>query len=276
MFAWVYSQHNMAAMCFAVHLPFVSARRSDWSLACHKRPRSPAFPCRTSPPLRVRHQNSPSRMASVPATTSVIVIGAGPAGYFAAITAARATADTPGCSVTVLEATRTVLHKVRISGGGRCNCTNAAGAESFALGYPPGRGRREMLSPLSSWSAEDTRAWFEAEGVPLKVEPSGKVFPVSDSSESIAAALERAAREAGVVVKTGVRVERVSRRAADTGFLVRVKGGAELECDAAVIATGSSREGHRWAEQLGHTVVEPVPSLFTFKVKDRRLEGLAG
>lgn len=214
-------------------------------------------------------------MTSTPARTSVVVVGAGPAGYFAAITAARATADAPGCSVTILEATRAVLHKVRISGGGRCNCTNAATADTFALGYPLGRGRREMLSPLARWSAEDTRAWFEAEGVPLKVEPSGKVFPVSDDAESIVAALERAAREAGVIVKTGVRVEQVAR-GADGGFSVCVKGGRKFKCDAAVIATGSSREGHRWAEQLGHTVVQPVPSLFTFKVKDTRLEGLAG
>jgi predicted Rossmann fold flavoprotein len=182
--------------------------------------------------------------------------------------------------VTVLEATRTVLHKVRISGGGRCNCTNAAPRESFALGYPEGRGRREMLSPLAAWSADDTCAWFEAEGVPLKVEATGKVFPVSDSSESIVAALERAARKAGVIVRTSARVERVSKRGGDggggRGFCVHLKGGQDLSCDIACIATGSSREGHTWAEQLGHAVVEPVPSLFTFKVRDERLAGLAG
>lgn len=206
----------------------------------------------------------------------MIVIGAGPAGYFTAITAARATADTPGCSVTILEATKSVLHKVRISGGGRCNCTNGAPSDSFALGYPLGRGRREMLSPLAAWSAEDTRAWFEAEGVPLKVEATGKVFPVSNSSESIISALERAAQNAGVVVRTGVRVERLAKAEDGRGFLVYLKGGQERACDVACIATGSSSDGHRWAEQLGHTIVEKVPSLFTFKVKDSRLEGLAG
>jgi HI0933-like protein len=264
-----------AALCFAA--PALPAHRAANLVA----PRADA---RTPPPRRVGRR--PHSCSAAPRTASlrpgggerasVVVIGAGPAGYFTAITVARATRHLPGCSVTILEATRKVLQKVRISGGGRCNCTNAAAADTFAAGYPVGRGRTEMLSPLAGWSAADTRAWFEAEGVPLKVEPSGKVFPVSDSSESIVAALERAASEAGVAVRTGVRVDGLARREGGDGFRVRVRDGRDCECDLVCVATGSSRDGHAWAKQLGHEIVEPVPSLFTFKVRDERLDGLAG
>jgi predicted flavoprotein YhiN len=154
-------------------------------------------------------------------------------------------------------------------------------ARAFAAAaYPPGRGRRELVGPLSAWSAEDTRAWFEKEGVPLKVEPSGKVFPVSDDSASIVDALIRAARDAGVTVRTNARVVDVVQRsdAEGGGFSVSVKGERGLRlCDCVCFSTGSSRVAHQWAARLGHKLIAPVPSLFTFKVKgDQRLEGLAG
>lgn len=115
--------------------------------------------------------------------------------------------------------------------------------------------------------------------MPLKVEPTGKVFPVSDSSESIVRALKAAASDAGVVVRQGVRVsgiENRSRSGADGGFLIYVKGGECIVSDIVCVATGASREAHRWLEALGHEIVPPVPSLFTFNVRDKRLDGLQG
>lgn len=131
-----------------------------------------------------------------------------------------------------------------------------------------------MLSPLAAFSAEDMRRWLEDEGVALKVEATGKVFPVSDDSGSVVKALEDAARKAGVRVEMNVRVRGVGVEEDDFG--VEVKGGGVRKADVVVIATGGSKEGLRWAEALGHEVVDPLPSLFTFRVRDKRLEGLAG
>lgn len=122
-------------------------------------------------------------------------------------------------------------------------------------------------------------AWFEAEGVPLKVEPSGKVFPDSDSSESIVRALKDAARDAGVVVRQGARVTNIERTYVDDDaprFVVNIKGSDPIASHVVCVATGASREAHRWMETLGHEVVPPVPSLFTFNVRDPRLDGLQG
>lgn len=224
--------------------------------------------------------------------SSAIVVGGGPAGFFAAIHFALTARHlgTVSPKVTILEATRHVLQKVRISGGGRCNVTNAVHRDNprlFALNYPPGRGRREMVSPLHAWSAQDTINWFEDQGVSLKVEPSGKVFPVSDSSADIIDALVNAARTVGVCVESRKRVtavklvhpdkESVSRETA-ARFAVAVNGeSVERFCEAVCICTGSAWMAHDWALALNHSLVPLVPSLFTFKVKDDpRLTGLAG
>mmetsp|Transcript_11867 Transcript_11867/g.35362 ORF Transcript_11867/g.35362 Transcript_11867/m.35362 type:complete len:429 (-) Transcript_11867:32-1318(-) len=200
----------------------------------------------------------------------VVVVGGGASGYFAAISAARRGAD-----VTILEATRKPLKKVLASGGGRCNVMHdpTMAVADVVERYP--RGRRELRGPFSSvFGPADCRAWFEAEGVALKTEADGRVFPTTDDSSTVAGALEAAAKRAGVRVRTGAAALGVE--AAGDGFAVAVKGGDAVAADAVVLSTGSSRAGYALAKALGHTPVAPFPSLFSFRVADAAIAGLAG
>src|SRR5580698_4624925 len=125
----------------------------------------------------------------------VVIVGGGAAGFFAAIAAAEL-----GAAVTVLEKTSRFLEKVRISGGGRCNVTHACfDQRDFATRYP--RGERALLGPFQKFSARDTVAWFETRGVKLKIEADGRMFPVTDSSQTIMDCLMNAARDAGVMLR---------------------------------------------------------------------------
>jgi len=199
----------------------------------------------------------------------VIVAGGGAAGYFAAIACAR---SNPGARVTICEAAARPLAKVRISGGGRCNLTNACTDPALLVrSYP--RGGRELRGPLHRWGPRETMDWFAAEGVALEARADGKVFPAQGDSSEVIGCLERAAAKAGVAVRT-----RCGVRAARPGFSVELAMGETLECDRLLVATGGGREGAGLgiAAQFGHAIEPPVPSLFTFRVADPRIEGLAG
>lgn len=200
-------------------------------------------------------------------SSSVVVVGGGAAGYFAAIAAAEA-----GASVTLLERGRAVLAKVKISGGGRCNVTNACFEPKQLIHHYP-RGGRELLGPFHHFQPRDTMAWFRGRGVDLKIEPDGRVFPTSDQSQTIIDALSCAAHKAGVCLKTGAASLELERD--PDGFRVK-QGEALWRGDRLILATGSGAQGYAWARQFGHSIVPPVPSLFTFTVNDARLKGLAG
>jgi len=203
----------------------------------------------------------------------VAVIGGGAAGYFSAIAATEAN---PDCSVILYEATNKPLAKVLISGGGRCNVThNCFDSAVLVQNYP--RGSKELRGPFSRFAVEDTISWFAAQGVKLKAEADGRMFPITDSSQTIANALKEAAKRGGVIVRSGVKVTGVAARSeGEQRFLVSCsKGEGGLFSDI-ILATGGSRQGFELARALGHTIVAPVPSLFTFKVADKRLEELAG
>jgi len=201
----------------------------------------------------------------------VVVVGGGASGYFAAVSARRHGA----ADVLLIEATRKPLKKVLASGGGRCNVLHdpSLPVADFVERYP--RGRRELRGPYSKlFGPEDAKRWFEAEGVALKTEADGRVFPTTDSSETIAAALRDAARTAGVRTKEGVAVTGVS---VENGrFAVATKDSSSEAADAVIIATGSAPAGYGLATALGHTVEAPCPSLFSFRVQSPVLEGLAG
>jgi len=142
---------------------------------------------------------------------TVVVVGGGPAGFMAAIQAARAAEDVGSrIHVIVLEATSKVLGKVKISGGGRCNVLHdeTKGARVISDGYP--RGRRELLGALSRFGPTETANWFRSEGVTLKTEADGRMFPITDSSQTIIDALEGAASRAGVEVRTLTRVDELA------------------------------------------------------------------
>jgi len=214
----------------------------------------------------------------------IIVIGGGPAGFFGAIAARE---KDPSRPVVLLEKNSAVLAKVKVSGGGRCNVTHACFTpRDLASNYP--RGQKELIGPFSKWGPTETVAWFAERGVELKSEPDGRMFPVTDSSGTIVDCLMGAARTAGVEVRTSCPVEAVIPVTSGTGFTVRLAGGESLTCEKLLLATGgrtssksgpggtSVADGYSLAQILGHTIVEPVPSLFTFRIDDPLLAGLAG
>ena len=208
--------------------------------------------------------------------SDVLVIGGGAAGHLAAITCAR---NAPSnVAINLLEGSPRLLSKVRISGGGRCNVTSAAHGNDireFAEQYP--RGNREMLAVLSSFGPQQACQFFEDEGVALKTEPGGKVFPVSDSSETVIAALTNACRKGGVHTYTNTRVKELHRMEGNfVSYEANVGNNRRFTADYVVIATGSAALAHQWAEVLGHKIIPTVPSLFTFGINDPRLNGLAG
>lgn len=200
----------------------------------------------------------------------LVVLGGGPAGFFGAIRAAQLA---PDARVLLLEATASPLQKVRISGGGRCNLTHRQFDPAVLVTRYP-RGGKELRGVLSKFGPRETMAWFEARGVALKAEVDGRVFPASDDSATIVDALRRAAADAGVEVAL-----QDTLRAAEPsphGLGLTRKDGSRLEARALLLASGSNPRGLALARGLGHTIVPGVPSLFTFEVKDARLEGLAG
>jgi len=201
---------------------------------------------------------------------NIVIIGGGAAGFFAAITAAEAN---PAAQVTILERGKSVLQKVKISGGGRCNVTHACfDARELAQHYP--RGSRELLGPFLRFGPQDTVDWFERRGVRLKTEADGRMFPVTDDSQTIVSCLWDAAKKAGVQIRLGVRVEQLELRAG--AWRVHVAGREVVAADRVLVASGSSQAIWDMLAGLGLKIVPPTPSLFTFNIKDARLEGLAG
>ena len=206
---------------------------------------------------------------------NVIVIGGGAAGFFGAIASAEAN---PELKVTLIEAGSKPLAKVRISGGGRCNVTHHCFEPARLVeNYP--RGGKALRGAFSRFQPQDTVAWYESRGVKLKTEGDGRMFPVTDSSETIVHCLMAAADRAGVDLRTGVGVKTV-KQYVDANeasyFQVELKNERVLKCDRLLIATGSNPLGYRWAKNLGHQIEPAVPSLFTFNLRDPRLQSLAG
>ncbi|HEY9652488.1 MAG TPA: NAD(P)/FAD-dependent oxidoreductase [Coleofasciculaceae cyanobacterium] len=205
---------------------------------------------------------------------NVVVIGGGAAGFFGAITCAT---THPSTQVTLLEAGRHPLSKVRISGGGRCNVTHACFEPALLVqNYP--RGSKALRGAFSRFQPKDTVAWFQSYGVQLKTEADGRMFPVTHNSETIVNCLIEAAEDAGVILRTGAAVKSIRQQSCGAGqeFEVELKTGEVIKCDRVLLATGSNPQGHRWAKELGHRIESPVPSLFTFNIPDSRLQDLAG
>ena len=207
-------------------------------------------------------------------TLRILIVGGGAAGFFAAIHAAEAA---PGARVCLYEATAHPLAKVRVSGGGRCNVTHACPEpRELVKRYP--RGGRELLGPFTRFGPRDTIAWFEARGVTLKTEADGRMFPDTDDSATIIAALRTAADRAGVRLFTSMGVRSLARAAGGVGFDVIFTDDSAATFDRVLLATGGNKgsAGLAIAAALGHAIEPPVPSLFTFHIADPRLVGLEG
>ena len=203
----------------------------------------------------------------------IAIVGGGAAGFFAAITCAEVR---PGAEIFILEKTSQFLSKVKISGGGRCNVTHAGfDVREFVTHYP--RGGRALIAPFQQFQAADTVAWFERRGVKLKTEADGRMFPTTDSSQTIIDCLINAAMTAGIKLKANCGVEAAVKKSGG-GFELKLAGGEILNCAKLLLATGGCRTPAlgQLAVSLGHTLELPVPSLFTFHIETPWLRELAG
>ncbi len=198
-----------------------------------------------------------------------IVVGGGAAGFFAALTARAAN---PEKSIYILERTGQFLGKVKISGGGRCNVTHACFEPRELVKYYP-RGSKALLGPFTRFGPRDTVAWFAERGVELKTEGDGRMFPVTDSSQTIIQCLVEEAKCLGVELCTGFGVKAIERSA--HGFVLATES-ETFQCEKLLLATGSHPQGHAWAQRMGHTIVSAVPSLFTFNIPSSSLLDLSG
>ncbi|MDP0492086.1 MAG: NAD(P)/FAD-dependent oxidoreductase [Verrucomicrobiota bacterium JB023] len=202
---------------------------------------------------------------------SLIVIGGGAAGFFGAIAAAEQGVK----DILILEKTRDVLTKVRISGGGRCNVTHDCPApRDLVKNYP--RGHRSLHGPFSRFNATDTIAWFDEHGVSLKTEPDGRMFPATNTSETIVQCLCHTARELGIQWQTRTGVTGLEKF--EKHFAVHLADGQIITARRVLVATGGlrSREAQLAVQEAEHEFTKPVPSLFTFHIDDARLAGLSG
>lgn len=205
----------------------------------------------------------------------LVVVGGGAAGFFSAITCA----EKSGKSVLILEKTSHLLQKVKISGGGRCNVTHHCfEPRELSTNYP--RGEKSLIGPFHRFGAADTVDWFTSRGVSLKTESDGRMFPDTDNSQTIIDTLLGAANAAGVIIRTSEGVTAIEQN--DLGetvaFKIDTDSGNSYTAANVLLATGGTRlaAGAKLAASLGHQLQPPTPSLFTFKIEDPRIEGLAG
>jgi len=201
---------------------------------------------------------------------NIIVVGAGAAGYFASINCAE---NNPKSRVLLLEGSQKPLVKVAVSGGGRCNVTHHCfDPVELVKKYP--RGYRELRGPFTRFQPSDTIEWFRKREVLLKVEEDGRMFPVTDSSQTIIDCLEREAQKNNVQLELVVKIKKI--KVTGQGFELSTQTNKVYHSNKLVMATGSSRSGMELVQSLGHRIKTCVPSLFTFKVQDPRLSDLQG
>lgn len=199
----------------------------------------------------------------------VIIIGGGAAGFFTAINAAE---NNPKLKIIILERGKEVLTKVKVSGGGRCNVTHAEFLpKELTQNYP--RGEKELLGPFHSFMTGDTIEWFEKRGVALKIEADGRMFPVSDSSQTIIDCFLLEAKRLGVKILLNQSVKEIQKE--ENRFTINTTTDT-FSAEKIVVATGSNPKIWKLLEDLGHTIVPAVPSLFTFNIKDSRIIDLPG
>ncbi|WP_400070726.1 NAD(P)/FAD-dependent oxidoreductase [Zobellia russellii] len=201
----------------------------------------------------------------------VIVIGGGAAGFYTAIHIAEAK---PHLKIAILERGKDVLGKVKVSGGGRCNVTHAEfDPRELTKNYP--RGEKELIGPFHTYCSGDTIAFFEERGITLKIESDGRMFPESDSSQTIIDCFLNETNRLGVKILKHSAVSKIEKREDKEGFkITTIKH--SYECEKLVVATGSNPKVWKLLENMSHTIVPAVPSLFTFNCKDERIAGIPG
>ena len=197
----------------------------------------------------------------------VIIIGGGASGFFTA-----ANIDTKLYDVTILEQNSDVLQKVKISGGGRCNVSHACFDPRELVQFYP-RGNKELLSVFTKFQPGDTMNWYEEHGVALKIEDDNRIFPESNSSQSIIDCLVNECRKKNVKILTKQTVTEILPQ--ENGYKIHTTD-QNYFADYVVFSTGSSPKAFKMLEKLGHQIIVPVPSLFTFNIKNEILKDLMG
>ena len=196
-------------------------------------------------------------------------MGGGAAGFFTAINLAE---NNPELKIVILERSSEVLTKVKISGGGRCNLTHAEFIpKELTQNYP--RGKKELLGPFHTFMTGDTIEWFEKRGVPLKIEEDGRMFPESNSSQTIIDCFINETNRLGIDILKNHSVKKIKKE--NESWEITTENG-EFISDNLVIATGSNAKVWNLIDGLGHTIIPPVPSLFTFNIQDSRIKNLPG
>jgi predicted Rossmann fold flavoprotein len=203
----------------------------------------------------------------------IIIVGGGAAGFFTAINIVE---KNPKLKVAILERGAEVLQKVRISGGGRCNVTHACFEPNELVKFYP-RGEKELRGPFHQFCSGDTIEWFEKHGVELKIEADGRMFPVSNSSQTIIDCFLKATQKLGIAVLTGQSVQSIFNPEVSGENLWKIETQSEnYLTEKLILATGSNPKVWEMLQNFGHAVVSPVPSLFTFNIKDSRIKELPG
>ena len=199
----------------------------------------------------------------------IIIVGGGAAGFFTAINIVE---KNPKLKVAILERGSEVLSKVRISGGGRCNVTHACFEPNELVKFYP-RGEKELRGPFHQFGSGDTIEWFSNHGVALKIEDDGRMFPVSNSSQTIIDCFLQATQKLGIAVLMGQSVQSIFKK--DNFWKVETQSETYI-AEKLILATGSNPKIWEMMQTFGHAIVSPVPSLFTFNIKDARITGLSG
>jgi predicted Rossmann fold flavoprotein len=199
----------------------------------------------------------------------IIIVGGGAAGFFTAINIVENNAK---LKVAILERGKTVLEKVRISGGGRCNVTHACFVPNDLVKFYP-RGEKELRGPFHQFCSGDTIEWFEKHGVELKIEDDGRMFPTSDSSQTIIDCFLGLTQKLKIDVLTGQSVQSLFH--GDQYWKIETNHDS-FSCQKIVMTTGSNPKIWELLESMNHTIIPPVPSLFTFNIKDNRIKDLMG
>ncbi|PWA06822.1 BaiN/RdsA family NAD(P)/FAD-dependent oxidoreductase [Flavobacterium psychrotolerans] len=199
----------------------------------------------------------------------IIIVGGGAAGFFTAINIVE---KNPKLKVAILERGKEVLSKVRVSGGGRCNVTHACFEPNELVKFYP-RGEKELRGPFHQFCSGDTIEWFEKHGVALKIEADGRMFPVSNSSQTIIDCFLQATNKLGITILTGQSVQSIFK--AENFWKIETQNEKYI-AEKLILATGSNHKIWELLQTFGHAIVSPVPSLFTFNIKDTRIKELPG
>ena len=200
----------------------------------------------------------------------LVVVGGGAAGFMTAVTAAENGVK----RIIILEGSSKLMEKVRISGGGRCNVTNASWIPSeLAENYP--RGGIKLLESFNRFAAGDVFDWFEKRGLNLKIEADNRVFPVSDSSLDVISCLKKSAINKGVEISTKFFVKEILKTS-DNLFTIFNSEKISIIAKNIILSTGGHPSGHKLAKNFGHSIIRPVPSLFTFSTKETKLNECSG